>query len=337
MAASERTGWHEAKRIAGRGRAAPWRAAALAVLLTTTSAPAQPAGRRDPAPPPSGPINVSMRNVVLYPYDDVPATVLALSGTVVPDRPPKPVTMDDVSSYRIETQYAEIRLSAEDMTRLMNRHILPSAHTAIREVNVGFGDGAITMSGTMVKLGVPVPFTATATLMPTASGELRVHVTAMRSAGVIPKGLTDALGLQVSTLAQPKNRQVFRIEGDDMIVPLVSMFPPPRFGGRLAAIRVTPSGLEATIGRTAPLPPPPVEASSFIHFRGGTVNFARLTMHDTDMVMLPEKGENRMLAFSPGRYYAQLEGGYTKSLPNRGLAAYVKDYRAIARATPTPP
>ncbi len=263
--------------------------------------------------------------------------MLALSGTVVPDRPPKPVTMDDVSSYRIETQYAEIRLSAEDMTRLMNRHILPSARTAIREVNVGFGDGAITMSGTMVKLGVPVPFTATATLTPTASGELRVRVTAMRSAGVVPKGLTDALGLRVSTLAQPENRQVFRIEGDDMIVPLVSMFPPPRFAGRLAAVRVTPSGLEATIGgRTEPLPPPPVEGGSFIHFRGGTVNFARLTMHDADMAMLPERGE-RMLAFSPRRYYAQLEGGHTKALPNRGLAAYVKDYRAIARATPTPP
>jgi len=44
------------------------------------------------------------------------------------------------------------------MTRLMNRHVLPDGQTPIRQVEVGFGEGTVLMSGTMVKLGAPVPF-----------------------------------------------------------------------------------------------------------------------------------------------------------------------------------
>ena len=315
------------------------RLAILPLLLAGLAAPAAwPAPPRPPAEaagPAGGPIQVSMRDVVLYPYDDVPAAIASLTGRVVAEHPPKPIVMDDPASYRIETDGAEMRLTAEGMTRLMNRHILPGGRTPIRQVEVGFEEGAISMSGTMVKLGAPVPFTATAKLEPTASGDLRVRVTAMRAAGVIPKGLIDALGLQLDTLAQPENRGVFRIEGDDMIVPVASMFPPPRFAGRLASVRVTPQGMVAVLGKPAAPAAPPVEAASYIYFQGGTLSFAKLTMHDTDLVIVPEDG-SKPLAFSPTRYYAQLEAGHTEALPRFALAARVKDFRASGPARPAP-
>lgn len=314
------------------------RLAALPLLLAALAPlPAWPAmPRSHPSPQPeteqaAGPVRVSMRDVVLYPYSDVPATVASLSGQVLPEHPPKPIVMDDTASYRIDVTSAEMRLTAEDMTRLMDRHILPDAHTPIRDVHVTFGEGNIGMSGTMVKLGAPVPFTATATMEPTQSGDLRVHVTAMRAAGIIPKGLIDALGLQLDTLAQPANRGVFHIEGDDMIVPVISMFPPPRFAGRLASVRVTPQGLVAVLGKPAEPAAPPVQAGSYIYFQGGTIDFARLTMHDTDLVILPE--DAGPLRFSPVHYYAQLEAGRTEALPNFALAAYVKPPGAAPQAS----
>ena len=47
--------------------------------------------------------------------------------------------MDDVTSYRIDVDSAAIRLSADDMTHLMNHHVLPLAHTPIKDVSVRFG------------------------------------------------------------------------------------------------------------------------------------------------------------------------------------------------------
>lgn len=277
-------------------------------------------------------IHVAMRNVVLYPYDDVPASVAALAGIVAQEHPDRPVVFDDPASYRIDTAYCEMRLSAADLTILMNRHILASARTAIKEVSARFGDGSVGLSGTMVKLGVPVPFTAAATLEPTGSGDLRVHVTAMKAAGFIPKGLIDAVGLELSTLAQPANTGVFHIEGDDMVVPVGSMFPPPRFVGRLTSVRVTPEALVAVIGRPAPLAAPALQAASYIRYQGGSFRFAKLTMHDSDLTVVGQ-AEQAPLAYSPTHYYAQLEGGATQSLPDFGLVARVKDYRAVGAAT----
>ena len=271
-------------------------------------------------------MRVTMREVVLYPYDDVAAAVAGLQGRVVQDQAPKPIVMDDLASYRIEVEQAQVRLSADDMTRLMDRHVLPSAKTPIKDVKVSFGENQITMSGTMVKLGLPVPFTATATLAPTPAGDLRVHIVSMKAAGVIPKGLIDALGLPLSVLAQPRDRGVFHIVGDDLIVPLASMFPPPRFAGRLTAVSVTPGGLAVTVGNPGPAGAVDAEGKSFIHFRGGVLHFARLTMQDTDMLMVPQDA-GAALSFSPAHYYEQLEGGYSKSLPDGALAAHVKNFR----------
>jgi hypothetical protein len=298
------------------------RARQASILLLAAAAPAEP-------------IRVSMRNVVLHPYDDVAAAVGALQGTVLPERPGTPVSMNDVTSYRIAVDYETMRLSAEALTRLMNQHILPRAHTPITHVEVSFKENAIGMSGTLVKLGLPVPFTATATVSATPNGELRVHVTDMQAAGFIPKGLTDALGLELSVLAQPRNRAMFRIKGDDLLVPVASMFPPPRFTGWLSAVSVSPAGLDATIGHPAPLTTPPVKARSFIYFKGGTLRFAKLAMRDTDMVVLPSAGET--LAFSPAHYYAQLEAGRTEALPGFALAAYVKSYETLVPTAAKPP
>ena len=73
---------------------------------------------------------------------------------------------------------------------------------------------------------------------------------------------------------------------------------------------------------------PPVDAASYIYFRGGTLNFAKLTMHDADLVIVPEDA-SRPLAFSPTRYYAQLEAGRTEALPRFALAARVKQFDAL--------
>lgn len=302
----------------------------LAVLFPCL--PPQTANAATPAPAePPGTTRIWMRNLVLFPYGDVPAEVSELSGRVRPTRQGQPIFLDDVTSYAIAVDHASLRLTAGDVTILMNRHILPMGDSPIKHVDVTFNDGSIGMSGTMVKLGVPVPFTATAVLAPTGEGDMRVQMTAMRAGEVVPKSVMDALGMQMSNIAQPANRQAFHMEGDDMVVPLVSMFPPPLFTGRLTALRVTPAGLFGTIGGQEQADPPAIRSRSYLSMRGGTVMFAKLTMRDADMTMVP-LDQSRDLGFSPVHYYAQMAGGETISEPDRGLVARVKDFRDLRPA-----
>ncbi len=103
----------------------------------------------------------------------------------------------------------------------------------------------------MVKLGLPILFTATATLAPAGNGDLRIHVVSMQAVSIIPKQLIDSLGLLLFTLAQPTDINVFHIESDDLIVPVLSMFPPPRSGGHVTTVRVSSAGVEIVLGHPA--------------------------------------------------------------------------------------
>ena len=285
-----------------------------------------------PAPPPAAEeTRIWMRNLVLFPYGDVPASVSKLSGIVRPTHEKRPITLDDVSSYAVSVEHASMALSASDVAILMNRHILPAGNSPIKHVDITFNDGSLSMSGTMVKLGVPVPFTATATLAPTTGGDMRVHMTAMRAGNIVPKGVMDALGMQLSNIAQPATPRAFRVEGDDLLVPLASMFPPPVFLGKLTALRVTPAGLFASVGRedNESEPPGGVQAKSFLAMRGGTVLFAqKLTMRNADMAMVPLDPQ-KDLGFSPAHYYQQMVAGETLSRPDYGLVARIKDFRDL--------
>ena len=89
----------------------------------------------------------------------------------------------------------------------------------------------------------------------------------------------------------------------------------------------------AVIGKPTAPATPPVQAGSYIYFHGGTLSFAKLTMHDTDLVIVPED-TSKPLAFSPAHYYAQLEAGHTEALPNFALAAHVQDFRVLGPIRP---
>ncbi len=310
----------------------------LALLGLTLCRPDAMARTDRTATAPAGATAVTMRNLVMYPYPDVASDVTILHGTVQPQRGGQPIDLDDVTSYRIAVASAAMRLDAHDMTVLMDRHILPLGHGPIKHVEISFDEGALHMSGTMQKLGVDLPFTATATLSPTSDGEMRVHVTSMRAGDVVPKGVMDFLGMDLSSIAQPDNKSAFHLEGDDIIIPLAAMFPRPIFVGAIRSVRLTRDGLYATVGSSEVTPAEPQrgEARSFLAMRGGTIAFARLTMHDADISMMPLDGK-RELGFSPRQYYAQMLGGRVIPQPDRALVAYVADFRDLPRESGTAP
>jgi hypothetical protein len=239
--------------------------------------------------------------------------------------------MDDVTSYSVEVGHAEVHVPPQTLAALMNRYLLPAARTDIHDVTLRMGDGAIELRGKLRKAGVDVGFKATAVASATPRGEIRLQVVKMTAAGFIPKSLLDALGLTMAKVGQPKVRSVFRIEGNTLYAPVASIFPPPKFNGRLKSVRITPQFLTAVLeGGGAAGPPPPQGPGPSMMFRGGRVQFGKLVMTDTDMTLLPKKPADT-LGFSAAHYYRQLVAGYSVSKPDFGLVSYVVDYRDLTR------
>jgi hypothetical protein len=305
-------------------------AAGLALVLGTVGASTGTFQRRpSPGAATTGPIRVQMRNVVLYPFRDAPSHVMALSGTVAPTRAGGTVVLDDISSYGIMVQHAEVALSPATMTVLMNRYILPASNGPIKHVEVSFGAGTIGMSGIIQKGKVRARFKASAVASPTADGDMRIRIVKMTAGGFVPKGLMDAVGLKMDKVAQPRNKQIFHVVGDDMIVPVVSMFPPPKVSGKLRSVSVRPGAMTAVIG-SAGTPAMPALGPSYIHYRGGVLKFAKLTMRDVDLTVVPKT--SAPLGFSPANYYRQMEAGFSVPQPDRGLVAHVPNYTALVPA-----
>lgn len=306
----------------------------VATVAALTALALSPGFAEDRAPPghaASQTTRVWMRNITIYPFDDAPTTIDRLSGTLTPTRAGRIVNMDDVTSYSIEAGRAEVRVPPETLSVLLNRYVLPAAGTDIGQVTVRMDNGAIQLRGKLKKAGIAIGFKATALASATAQGEIRLQVVRMRAAGFIPKSLLDALGLTMARVAQPENRRIFRIEKDTLYVPVASVFPPPKFSGRLKSVRITPRGLIAVLeGAGATAAPPPQRSRSFLIFRGGRVQFGKLTMTHADMTLLPRK-PGPTLGFSATHYYRQLVAGYSVSKPDLGLVSYVADYRDLSR------
>jgi hypothetical protein len=281
-----------------------------------------------PQPPTRGSVRLQVLNALFHVTDDVALTVTRLDAWMIP-RPGQVVSLDKKNSYTLRIESGETRMKASDLSALMNEYLLPHAKSPIKNLAITFEGGFIVMKGALHK-GVDVPFESKGTILIADPTEIRVHFTQMTAAGVIHKGLMDFLGIKLSNVAQPKKQERFRIVGDDIILPIEALFPPPRISGRLTAVRIEGDWLVQVFGAPgARLKGLPVATNAYVYFRGGQVEFGKLTMNDVDLELLNEKPAPQF-DFSLIHYYEQLQNGYTKSMPNLGLVVYMPGYAQIA-------
>jgi hypothetical protein len=67
-----------------------------------------------------------------------------------------------------------------------------------------------------------------------------------------------------------------------------------------------------------------------MYYRGGTLRFGKLTMADTDL-MLVDDDPHDPFDFSPARYNDQLMAGYSKNTASHGLITHMPDLNDSSR------
>jgi hypothetical protein len=122
-------------------------------------------------------------------------------------------------------------------------------------------------------------------------------------------------------------------DGDDMIMDLGLVLPPPHIQGHITAIRIEGQNLVEVIGSPAKAEFKHVPAANYMAYWGNQLRFGKLTMADADIILIDMNPEGP-LDFDLDHYKDQLVPGYAKFTANLGLRVFVKDFGKLQRVAP---
>jgi hypothetical protein len=186
----------------------------------------------------------------------------------------------------------------------------------------------------VIDKAVNVPFSSKSTVSVTAEGRVRISTQSMKGFGIPLKPVLSLFHIGMDDLVKVKPGHGIAVVGNDILIDPGVLLPSPAIRGHLAAVRVEPGALVQIYGAAdAPSPAPRQLAPNHIYWRGGELAFGKLTMSDTDLELVDLDPQDPF-DFSVDRWDAQLVAGYSKTLPDKGLRAFVPDYDDLRRRPP---
>jgi hypothetical protein len=236
----------------------------------------------------------------------------------VPGRTPR---FEDRQSFVLAIDSAQVAVSPNDLTDLINRHLRSAPGTPVTRYQLTVEKNRLVQRGRIHG----IPFSLVCQVEATPSGSVRIRPVTIR-----------ALGIPVQRVVRIEQGEALRLEGNTLILSPGALLPPPAIQGRLAAVRLGPSGLiqvyrsdssPAGFAAEPPLPP----ALNYMYYRGGTIRFANLTMTPSDLLILDHDPADPF-DFSLDRYADQLVAGYSRSTPWGGLVAVLPDFDELQEA-----
>ena len=267
-----------------------------------------------------------MRNVVLHLDHGVELQVEDLAGQLVSRMPGRPPVFDDVNAYLVDIETARVSMTADSLTNLMNNYVFAYAGAPLKDLKITIEGNELHQSGTLRK-GIGVHFTMQASVAATSDGKIRIHPTALKAAGFLPKGILDFFGLELERLVKLKQTPGVKIVGDDLFLDPERLLPPPQIRGRLTKAWIENGVVVQQFGsadKHPTLAPPNPNVKNYMYYRGGNLKFGKLTMEDTDLLLV-DANQRNPFDFSPAEYNRQLVAGYSKNTPAHGLVVYMPD------------
>ena len=280
------------------------------------------------------PVAVQMRHVDYHIDSTIVLRTRFLRGELRPTSPEHAPWLDEKNSFTIAIDSADVAMSPKDLGDLLNRFTFAYPGSPLRHLKLSVEKGQLKQQGTMRGIS----FTILGDLTLTKAGELRLHPSSVKAVGMKVGGLMNFLGLHLEKLVKLHGgARGVRIDKDDFYLDPAALLPPPLVKGRVNAVQVTDTALFLTFlqpdsARVKELTVPNPKATNYMFFRGGVLRFGKLTMHDTDLLILDAVPEDPF-DFYLEQYNAQLVAGYSKNTPDHGLITVMQDWK---RTPPLP-
>ena len=287
-------------------------------------------------PLPGGDVAIQMRNVNFRIADDIMLEVRSLRGNLIPTKADKPVTFDDVESFKVAIDTAEVAITSASMTSLMNSYVLAYDGAPIRNVSMTLDGNKVKQKGTLHK-GVGIQFEIEGSLSATPDGNICMHADKIGAGHIPVKGLLHFLGEDLSKLMNQNAGHGMKIEGDDIILMPPTLTPAPHMEGRIIRVAIQDGKIVQYFDSGKGLRPlkPSLATSAYIYHHGGVLRFGKLTMNDADLEIVGDRPGT--FDFFQKQYLKQLTAGYSKSTAANGLVAHMWDYSHFLGKQPVSP
>jgi hypothetical protein len=270
-------------------------------------------------------VAVTMRNVMYHFTPRIAVHIHALSGSLRPTgQNPFPI-FDDANSFVLHINAADMALTTQAMSNILNDYVFAARDAPLKAISITTSGNLLKIRGKLHSKG-DIPFEEEGTLSLTSKGEIRIHSNKVRAAHVPVKGLMDLLGVNISDLISTSKVHGARADKDDLLIDPGEILPLPKIEGRLTSIELRANTIAEHFGGRVPTLP----RGNYMIYRGGRLRFGKLTMDDTDMVLLDLDPQDPF-DFYLSHYKEQLVAGYTKTTPAFGLRVFMRDYNKLAR------
>ena len=280
--------------------------------------------------PPNAPVDVQFRNVDLHIADSVILEIRHINGALMRTNPAKPPAFDDQRSFTLRIDSGEMAMSSASLTHLMNDHVFAYPGAPLKKLEISIEDGRLQQRGRLHK-GIVMPFSIEADVSATPDGRIRLHPTSVKALGIPAAGLMKLFGLELDEVIKLKRSPGVEILDNDFLLDPGRLLPAPAIQGHLTFVKIEGDRVVQIFGPSSPheklQPPEPVR--NYMYYRGGTLQFGKLTMSDADMQLIDADPRDPFDLF-PAQYLKQLVAGYSKTTPSSGLKVYMPDYNEAA-------
>lgn len=272
-----------------------------------------------------------MKGVDLLVDPKVVLEVRTLRGELLSLRKGEPPFFDDPNSFQVKIDQGEIAMTPASLSALLNGYVFNDASAPVEDVKIEIENGHVKQTATLRKK-IRVHTTIEGDLSVTPEGDIRLHPTKIKADGLPVKGLLDLFDVELSEMIKSQESKGVRIVENDFILDPEKLGPSPRMLGRVVAIRLERDHIVQIFGGVdaAPLKPSFPNAAHYIFFRGGELSFGKLTMHGADLQIIDKDPKDNLL-MSPNHFDRQLVAGFSRTLPDKGLATFVPDFNEIGR------
>jgi len=303
---------------------------ALSILFSFTLVPFSAAAQT--AAEHANAVQIQMRNVNYHFTDTLSAYVKTLRGEIVPTGKNEFPTLDDKNSYNVRVTSAEMIIATDSLAKVLDSYVFAEHGSPLKDVSMSIDKGRLKINGKLHDKG-DVPFETSGTLSPTPDGKIRLHAEKIKALHLPVKGLMDAFGIDLAALIKSGKMPGISADGDDMIMDLGLVLPPPHIQGNITAIRIEGQNLVEVIGDPAKTQLKRVPATNYMAYWGNQLRFGKLTMADADMTLIDMNPEDPF-DFDLDHYKDQLVPGYSKFTATFGLRVYMKDFAKVHPAAP---
>jgi hypothetical protein len=299
-----------------------------ASLSPVSPEPAAQQAETKPSPATEAPAKtrIEMRNVLLRDTASGTLRIQQLNGRVSPTQAGGTISLDDKKSFLIDIDSGLISTSVADISKLLNDQVFGYPGSPLSDI-------VLTVKGKQLKLnakvkkGIIVPVELLGEMGVTPDGNLSIHATSLRALKIPVKGLLGAFGVKMADLVDAKGAKGVSVQGNDLVLDVEQMLPPPRKRGKLTEVHTSGDQLVETFGHPV-LSGKPTRWRSYLRFEGGVIQFGKLTMRDADLV-LADSGNAEWFDFDLDHYQQQLVAGYNKVTPKQGLESFMPGYSRV--------